>query len=54
MDFVLEKEEDYKVLLRMMEIFHALPDTPENDELNLLIGLITSYEGKTINSNLLV
>lgn len=34
MDFVLEKEEDYnKVLLRMMEIFHALPDTPENDEL---------------------
>ncbi len=35
-------------LKRAMEIFHAEPNTPEDDELGLLIVLIKEYEDRTI------
>ena len=44
---VLKTEEDYnKASLRLMEIFHAEPNTPEDDELALLIVLIKDYKDK--------
>jgi HTH-type transcriptional regulator/antitoxin HigA len=44
---VLKSEEDYNnASIRMMEIFHAEPNTPENDELDLLIVLIKDYDEK--------
>lgn len=44
---VLKTEADYnKAAIRMMEIFHALPGTPENEELDLLIVLIKDYDEK--------
>ena len=44
---VLKIEEDYnKASIRMMEIFHAEPNTPESDELDLLIVLIKDYDEK--------
>ncbi|WP_220765135.1 type II toxin-antitoxin system HigA family antitoxin [Flavobacterium sp. UMI-01] len=44
---VLKTEDDYnKASIRMMEIFHAIPNTPEDDELDLLIVLIKDYDEK--------
>ena len=44
---VLKTEGDYnKAAIRMMEIFHAEPGTPENDELDLLIVLIKDYDDR--------
>ena len=44
---VLKTESDYnKAVIRMMEIFHAGPGTPESDELDLLIVLIKDYDDK--------
>lgn len=44
---VLKTEEDYNnASIRIMEIFHAKPNTPENDELDLLIVLIKDYDEK--------
>ncbi len=44
---VLKSEEDYNnASIRMMEIFHAEPNTPENDELDLLIVFIKDYDEK--------
>jgi HTH-type transcriptional regulator/antitoxin HigA len=44
---VIETEENYnKAVIRLMEIFHAEPNTPEGDELGLLIVLIKDYEDK--------
>lgn len=44
---VLKTEEDYnKASIRMMELFHSQPNTPENDELDLLIVLIKDYNQK--------
>jgi HTH-type transcriptional regulator/antitoxin HigA len=44
---VLKTEEDYnKASMRLMEIFHVEPNTPENDELDLLIVLIKDYDDK--------
>ncbi|OYU83744.1 MAG: hypothetical protein CFE24_10070 [Flavobacterium sp. BFFFF2] len=44
---VLKTEEDYnKASMRMMEIFHAPPNSPENDELDLLIVLVKDYDEK--------
>ena len=44
---VLKKEEDYiKASIRMMEIFHAMPNTTESDELDLLTVLIRDYDEK--------
>jgi HTH-type transcriptional regulator/antitoxin HigA len=44
---VLKTEEDYnKVSLRLMEIFHVEPNTPEFEELNLLSILIKDYDDR--------
>ena len=44
---VLKTEEDYtKASMRLMEIFHVKPNTPESDELDLLIVLIKDYDDK--------
>jgi len=44
---VLKTEQDYNVAsLRLMEIFHAEPNTPESDELDLLVVLVKDYDDK--------
>jgi HTH-type transcriptional regulator/antitoxin HigA len=44
---VLKTEEDYnKASMRMMEIFHAQPNSPEGEELDLLIVLVKDYDEK--------
>src|SRR5690606_38373405 len=44
---VLKTEDEYKkASLRLMQIFHAEPDTPEADELELLMVLIRDYDEK--------
>lgn len=44
---VLKTESDYnKAVIRMMEIFHSEPGTPESDELDLLIVLIKDYDDR--------
>jgi len=44
---VLKTEEEYaKASIRMMEIFNAEPNTPESDELELLIFLVKDYDDK--------
>ncbi|TDD96945.1 helix-turn-helix domain-containing protein [Flavobacterium cellulosilyticum] len=44
---VLKTEEDYnKASMRLMEIFHAEPNTPEGDELDLLTVLVQDYDVK--------
>jgi len=44
---VLKTEEDYnKASMRLMEIFHAKPNTPESDELDLLMVLVKDYDDK--------
>lgn len=44
---VLKTEAEYnKASLRMMEIFHAQPNTAEGDELDLLLLLIKDYDEK--------
>lgn len=42
---VLKTEKDYnKAVKRMMEIFQATPNSPEDDELGVLILLIKDYD----------
>ena len=44
---VLKSEDDYnKASMRLMEIFHAEPNTPESDELELLMVLVKDYDDK--------
>ncbi len=45
------KDETYynKAIKRIQEIFHAEPDTPEFDELELLSILVDEYENKRFN-----
>ncbi|MCD9856206.1 helix-turn-helix domain-containing protein [Epilithonimonas sp. JDS] len=44
---VIKTEEDYKkASLRLMEIFHAEQNTPEADELDLLMVLVKDYDEK--------
>jgi len=47
---VLKSEAEYKeALARTIEIFHAEDDTPEADELDLLLVLVKDYEDKNIH-----
>jgi HTH-type transcriptional regulator/antitoxin HigA len=44
---VLKTEEDYKnASIRLMEIFHVSPNSPEHDELDLLMVLVKDYDDK--------
>jgi HTH-type transcriptional regulator/antitoxin HigA len=44
---VLKTEEEYnKASMRLMEIFHAELNTPEGDELDLLLVLVKDYDEK--------
>lgn len=44
---VIKTEAEHKIALkRAMEIFHAEPDTPEDDELGVLLVLIKDFEDK--------
>lgn len=44
---VLKTEEDYnKASFRLMEIFHAEPNTSLSDELDLLLVLVKDYDDK--------
>lgn len=46
---VIKTEKEHtKALKRAMEIFHAEPNTPEDDELGVLLLLIKDYEDRTI------
>lgn len=41
----IENEKEYEAMLaRIEEIFHAVPGTPEGDELELLVSLVEKYE----------
>ena len=44
---VLKTEDDYNnASIRLMEIFHAEANSPESDELDLLIVLVKDYDEK--------
>ena len=44
---VLKTEEDYNTAsLRLIELFHSTPNTPEGDELELLLVLVKDYDDK--------
>jgi HTH-type transcriptional regulator/antitoxin HigA len=44
---VLKTEDDYnRASIRMMELFHAEPNTPERDELDLLLLLVKDFDDK--------
>jgi HTH-type transcriptional regulator/antitoxin HigA len=44
---ILDTEDDYnKASLRLMEIFHAAPNTPEDDELGVLLLLVKDYDDR--------
>ncbi len=46
---VLNTEKQYqKAISRTLEIFHAAPNTPEADELALLLVLVKDYEDRYI------
>lgn len=46
---VIKTEREHKkAVKRAMEIFHAAPNTPEDDELGVLILLIKDYEDRTV------
>lgn len=44
---ILKNEADYnKASIRLMEIFHAVPNTSEGDELELLLVLVKDFDEK--------
>ena len=46
---IIKTESDHKrALKRAMEIFHAEPNTPEDDELEVLLLLIKDYEDRIV------
>lgn len=46
---IIKTEADYKkALARTIEIFHAIENSQESDELDLLLLLINDYEAKNI------
>lgn len=47
---VIKTKEDYEAALaRAVELFHVEENTPESDELDLLLVLIKDYEDKNIH-----
>jgi hypothetical protein len=47
---VLKTAADYKkAVIRSMDIFNPIPDSPEDKELDLLLVLIKDYEDRHIN-----
>lgn len=42
------EKEHRKAVKRAMEIFHAEPNTPEDDELGVLLLLIKDFEDRTV------
>ncbi len=47
---VLKTSEDYQAAsIRMMELFHATPGSPDGDELDMLIVLVKDYDDKHYN-----
>jgi HTH-type transcriptional regulator/antitoxin HigA len=48
----IKNEKNYKAALaRVDELMHAEPDTPEGDELDVLVTLIESYENRVYPIN---
>ncbi len=46
---IIKTETDYQTAVsRMVELFQAQPNTPENDELELLMVLIKDYDDKFV------
>lgn len=46
---IIKTETDYQTAVtRMVEIFHAQPNTPENEELELLMLLVKDYDDKFV------
>jgi HTH-type transcriptional regulator/antitoxin HigA len=46
---VIKTEEEYnKAVLRTLDIFHAEPETPDEEELELLLVLVKDYEDKHV------
>lgn len=46
---VIKTQKEHKrAVKRAMEIFHAEPNTPEDDELGVLLLLIKDYEDRTV------
>lgn len=46
---VIKSEKEHKkAIKRAMEIFHAEPNTPEDDELGVLLLLIKDYEDRKV------
>lgn len=46
---VIKTQKEHKIAVkRAMEIFHAQPNTPEDDELGVLLLLIKDYEDRTV------
>ncbi|KGO90995.1 helix-turn-helix domain-containing protein [Flavobacterium subsaxonicum] len=46
---VIKTEEEYnKAVLRTLNIFHAEPETPDEEELELLLVLVKDYEDKHV------
>ncbi len=46
---VIKTEREHKkAVKRAMEIFHAEPNTPDDDELGVLLLLIKDYEDRTV------
>ncbi len=48
LEVIKTEAEHKKAVKRAMEIFHASPDTAEDDELGVLLLLIKDYEDRTI------
>ncbi len=47
---VLKTEEGYtKASMRLMEIFHAKPNSAEYDEIDMLMVLVKDYDDNIIN-----
>ncbi len=45
----IKTEDEYQIAVkRLLQLFHAEPNTPEDDELELLLVLVNDYEDRHI------